>query len=164
MMRRSLAKTQHRMNESNRRRFDLARFVMESWSRARKHRHAAGLRRGRGAAARRTGRRTRDRTVPTYGLDTDPTEKAFRLSYNHPVVEAMAERLQQQPSNAHAYINHVRLSKQDCSTWQAGLRLPQSAPVARSQGNPEPSAAPLSALNFKVSLISDEKQELCCRP
>jgi len=87
-------------------------------------------------------------------------EAVVQLSYNHPVVEEIAQRLLQEPVNARVFINHVRLDKQGL----LDLALKQyKFPNARL--SPKAGATQGRALhhylrfNFKVTLTSDEKQE-----
>jgi hypothetical protein len=148
------------MNESSRRHFDLARFVMEFLE-----------------------QRESIVTPPAYGvveallpdelaaeLELDPyqrlafastsDEEALRLSYNHPVVEEMAERLQKQPANALVYINHVRLSKQGLLDLARERYLfPNARLSPRAKATQGRALHHYLRFNFKVALISDEKQE-----
>ncbi len=91
--------------------------------------------------------------------------ESVQLGFNHPLVEDIAERLIERPANAHVYINHVRLDK----TGLIGLArktydFPNARLSARSGATQGQALHHYLRFNFKVSLISDEKQEMIVSP
>ena len=148
------------MNESNRRHFDLARFVIEFLE----QRESIVTPPAYGVVeALLPDKLAAELEIEAYqrlAFDANPDEKALRLSYNHPVVEEMAERLQQQPANARAYINHVRLSKQGLlDLAREGYIFPNARLSPEAKATQSRALHHYLRFNFKVSLISDEKQE-----
>ena len=87
-------------------------------------------------------------------------EETLHLSYNHPLVEEIAGRLQQQPANACAYINHVRLDKQGLlDLARKGYTFPNARLSPKANATQGRALHHYLRFNFKVALISDEKQE-----
>ncbi|MBX2999046.1 MAG: hypothetical protein KF893_11100 [Caldilineaceae bacterium] len=85
---------------------------------------------------------------------------AVRLSVNHPLVETIAEQVTTQPANAMVYVNHVRLEKRGLLDL---ARKQFTFPNARVDGLPNREEARelhhYLQMNFKVAIISEEKQE-----
>ena len=88
-------------------------------------------------------------------------EPALQLSYNHPLVEEIAGLLQQHPANACVYVNHVRLSKQGLAELAPqSYTFPNARLAAKEKTTQSRALHHYLRFNFKVALISDEKQEL----
>ncbi len=91
--------------------------------------------------------------------------ESVQLGYNHPLVEAIAERLIERPANAHVYINHVRLDKTGLiDLARKTYDFPNARLSARSGATQRRGLHHYLRFNFKVALISDEKQELIVSP
>ncbi len=95
--------------------------------------------------------------TPTNGIADDDT---IRLGVNHPLVENIAETLTTQPANIRTYIRGVRTDKRglaDLAHKHFGLpnarvsELPKTTEVATQHH--------YLLCNFKVTLLSEEKQE-----
>jgi hypothetical protein len=92
---------------------------------------------------------------------TPGSEKALHIHFGHTLVDSIVEELRQKTANARFFINNVRLEKP---------RLYEVIEKAFSLPNAKMFPVPGSAqkiqthhcvqLNFKVSLIADEKREL----
>ena len=88
-----------------------------------------------------------------------PTD-VVQLNITHTLVERMAQTLTQQPANAQSYIHGVRIDKRGLATLaRTHYPLPNARidEVAKSQE--EASQHHYLLCNFKVTLVSEEKQE-----
>lgn len=93
-------------------------------------------------------------------FEVDPGSEALRLSVNHPLVEAIAERLAQEAGHARVYISHVRLEKKGLFDVAArALSLPNGRLGAKRNAVEQAALHHYLRFNFKVTFISDEKQE-----
>ncbi|MBI3957408.1 MAG: hypothetical protein HY328_01265 [Chloroflexi bacterium] len=92
--------------------------------------------------------------------EADADDESLRLSVNHPLVDRLAADLLQAEANSEVYINHLRLDKK-------GLleQAEKNIGIANARISPKKGAMEQQALhhylrfNFKVTFVSDEKQE-----
>ena len=98
----------------------------------------------------------------TFGRPGDEPleEDVLQLSLHHPLVESIAQAIKERPTNGHAHISRVRLDKRGLDQLaRKTFQLPNA------WVEPAPDAAEQSALhhylrlNFRVTFVSDEKQE-----
>ena len=93
-------------------------------------------------------------------FDASGNAEALRVSVNHPLVEAIASRLLGEVGYAQVAVNHVRLEKRGLFDMAA-----KSWGFPNARLSPQRDAAEQAALhhylrfNFKVTFLSDEKQE-----
>lgn len=95
-----------------------------------------------------------------FDTEDDPDDDSLRLSVNHPLVDRLAENLQKVEANSEVFINHLRLDKK-------GLleQAESNIGIANARISPKKGAMEQKALhhylrfNFKVTFVSDEKQE-----
>lgn len=97
-------------------------------------------------------------------FDAEPAagapDAALPLSVNHPVVDKIAARVAQQPTNAAGFINHVRLDKRglaDLARKQFSLPNARIDFVPKTQERSE--LHHYLQFNFKATILSEEKQE-----
>ncbi len=91
---------------------------------------------------------------------TGPTADAMRLSVNHPLVERIAQTMVDQPANAHSYIRGVRTDKRGLAALaRTHFSLPNARIDALPTGQEEAMQHQYLLCNFKVTLVSEEKQE-----
>lgn len=97
-------------------------------------------------------------------FDAEPAagvpDAALSLSVNHPVVDKIAARVAQQPTNAAGFINHVRLDKRglaDLARKQFSLSNARIDFVPKTQERNE--LHHYLQFNFKATILSEEKQE-----
>lgn len=93
-------------------------------------------------------------------FDAQAAAAAVRLSVNHPLVEAIAERALQEDGYAQVALNHVRLEKRGlfdlaAKTWN----LPNARPSPVREANEQAALHHYLTFNFKATFLSDEKQE-----
>lgn len=93
-------------------------------------------------------------------FDAGVEAAALRISVNHPLVEAVADRLAHEVGYAQVAINHVRLEKRglfDVATksWS----FPNARVAALRDAVEQPALHHYLRFNFKVTFLSDEKQE-----
>jgi len=93
-------------------------------------------------------------------FDAAAEADALRLSVNHRLVEALAEQAAQQPGHAQVALNHVRLEKPGLYDLTAKTFSFANARLSAARNAVEQSALHhYLRLNFKATLLSDEKQE-----
>lgn len=90
----------------------------------------------------------------------DAPEAALQLGVNHPMVDAIAAQVATQPANAMVYINQVRLEKRglvELARKTFGFPNARLDFVPKTQERSE--LHHYLQLNFKVTILSEEKQE-----
>ncbi len=88
-----------------------------------------------------------------------PAEDAVHLTVNHPLVDAIAERMMAKTANARGYINAVRLQKRGIAELaQRTYALPNARIKPGRRGDLTAKFHYLR-FNFKVTYESDEKEE-----
>lgn len=93
-------------------------------------------------------------------FDADAAPEALHLSVNHPLVEQIAAQLEQVPGNALVYINHVRLEKKGLFDAAAkALSFANARLSAKRDAVEQTALHHYLRCNFKVTFLSDEKQE-----
>jgi hypothetical protein len=100
-----------------------------------------------------------------FGTEADPenagTRNAVHLHFGHPLVETIVDEIRTKTANGHFFINNVRPEKPKLyDVIEKAFALPNAKmfPVPGSAENA--SLHHYVWLNFKVSLIADEKREL----
>ena len=93
-------------------------------------------------------------------FDAGADAEAQRISVNHPLVEAIADRLTHEVGYAQVAINHVRLEKRGLfdvavKSWS----FPNARLAALRDAVEQPALHHYLRFNFKVTFLSDEKQE-----
>ncbi len=84
----------------------------------------------------------------------------LRLSVNHPLVEKIAQTIRRQPANALAYISGVRIDKRGLvEAGQKQIALPNARLEAIAKRQEEGQLHYYLLCNFKITFISEEKQE-----
>ena len=102
--------------------------------------------------------------VPAYSkiafAETEPGEDATRLGYNHSLVDEMVEGARAHPSSTRYYINNLRLSKSGLTGLaRENWGLLNSRVVEIRRATIGRVRCTYVRFNFKVALLSDEKQE-----
>lgn len=93
-------------------------------------------------------------------FDAEPETGTLRLSVNHRLVEAMAERLEQVRGNAQVAINHVRLEKRGLFDVAAkAFSFPNARLSAKRDAVEQAALHHFLRFNFKATFLGDEKQE-----
>lgn len=95
-----------------------------------------------------------------FDTEDDAGDETLRLSVNHPLVDRLAENLLTVEANSEVFINHLRLDKK-------GLleQAESNIGIVNARISPKKGAMEQKALhhylrfNFKVTFVSDEKQE-----
>lgn len=88
-----------------------------------------------------------------------PTD-VVQLNVTHTLVERMAQTLTQQPANAQSYIHGVRIDKRGLAALaRTHYRLPNARVDELPKSQEEAAQHHYLLCNFKVTLISEEKQE-----
>lgn len=87
-------------------------------------------------------------------------EDALRISVNHPLVEAIAERIMQKTGNAQVFINHVRLEKKGLFDLAfKKFRITNARLTPKKGAEEQATLHHYLRCNFKVAFLTHEKQE-----
>ena len=107
-----------------------------------------------------------DELAETLGVDAylrlsfdHQVEDALHLSVNHPLVDAIAEKLMVESANARAYVNPARLEKRGIATLAQQTFSVPNARVKPGKGGDFAAKFHYLQFNFKVTYDSDEKEE-----
>lgn len=93
-------------------------------------------------------------------VEGEPADDALRLSVNHPVVETIARTITRQPANALAYVSGIRIDKRGLAELaQKHFALPNARLDALPKSQEEGKQHHYLFGNFKVTFVSEEKQE-----
>lgn len=89
-----------------------------------------------------------------------PPADVVPISVNHPLVESIAQVITQEPANARAYIGGVRLDKRGLAELaQKQVALPNARLDPAPKALEEAQQHHYLLCNFKVTFVSEEKQE-----
>ena len=89
-----------------------------------------------------------------------PNEDVLNVGVNHPLVENIAYTLTQQPANAYSYIRDVRIDKRGLAELaRKHYNLPNARLDALPKVQEEGQQHFYLLCNFKVTFVSEEKQE-----
>lgn len=101
--------------------------------------------------------------VPSYlqvAFDDRAPAEAVRLGYNHPLVEQMVAAARSRPASARLFIPGVRLAKSNLiETAMKEWRVMNARVVPPKRGANARVRSSYVRFNFKVEILSDEKQE-----
>ncbi|RLT42443.1 MAG: hypothetical protein DWI57_05620, partial [Chloroflexi bacterium] len=92
--------------------------------------------------------------------DSAPGDDSLRLSVNHPLVDRIAAQLLRPEANSQVFINHLRLDKKGLLEQAEKSIGIANARITQKKGALEEQALHhYLRFNFKVTFVSDEKQE-----
>lgn len=98
-------------------------------------------------------------TFTLAGAEQPPAD-VLPISVNHPLVESIAQVITQEPANARAYIGGVRLDKRGLAELaQKQVALPNARLDPAPKALEEAQQHHYLLCNFKVTFVSEEKQE-----
>ncbi len=101
-----------------------------------------------------------DDTSQPVSLPRQEAKEIVRLGYGHPLVETLAEELRDHLACAIAHVNNVRLDKRGLAQLaRQSVSLPNARLTAMPRQVERPALSYYVVFNFKVALITDEKQE-----
>lgn len=100
-----------------------------------------------------------------FGTETDPenagTRNAVYLHFGHPLVETLVDEIRTKTANGRFFINNVRLEKPKLyEVIEKAIALPNAKMFSVPGAAEKTTLHHYARLNFKVSLIADEKREL----
>lgn len=93
-------------------------------------------------------------------VSPEGADEITRLGYGHPLVETLAEELRDHLACAIAHVNNVRLDKRGLAQLaRRSVGLPNARLTEIPRQVERPALSYYVLLNFKASIITDEKQE-----